>query len=105
TEFNMKDCPAELIKGERFAFIKGVPKLLGTPHAFKQRGNTGMWVSDLLPHTAKIVDDLAFIRSMHTDQFNHGPAQIFMTSGHQNVGRPSMGSWMTYGLGSECENL
>jgi len=104
-EFNNKECPAELIKGERFAFIKGVPKLLASPHTFKQYGKSGMWISDLLPHTAKIVDDLCFIRSMKTDHFNHGPAQVFMNSGHQIVGRPSMGSWMTYGLGSACENL
>jgi hypothetical protein len=104
-EFNNKEAPAELIKGERFAFIKGVPKLLASPHTFKQYGKSGMWISDLLPHTAKIVDDLCFIRSMKTDHFNHGPAQIFMNSGHQIVGRPSMGSWLTYGLGSACENL
>jgi len=104
-EYNNKECPAELIKGERFAFIRGVPKLLASPHTFKQYGKCGMWVSDLLPHTAKMVDDLCFIRSMKTDHFNHGPAQVFMNSGHQIVGRPSIGSWMTYGLGSACENL
>jgi len=104
-EYNNKECPAELIKGERFAFIRGVPKLLASPHTFKQYGKSGMWVSDLLPHTAKMVDDLCFIRSMKTDHFNHGPAQVFMNSGHQIVGRPSIGSWMTYGLGSACENL
>jgi hypothetical protein len=104
-EYNNKECPAELIKGERFAFIRGVPKLLASPHTFQQHGQCGMWMSELLPNTARIVDKLCFIRSMKTDHFNHGPAQIFMNSGHQIVGRPSMGSWMTYGLGSECENL
>ena len=105
TELNDQPCPESLIAGERFAFIKGIPKLLGSPHTFKQHGKSGMWVSDLLPHTAKVVDNLAFIRSLHTDQFNHGPAQIFMNSGHQIVGRPSMGSWLTYGLGSISDSL
>ncbi len=104
-ELNDQPCPESLIAGERFAFIKGVPKLLGSPHTFKQHGNSGMWVSNLLPHTAKVVDDLAFIRSVHTSQFNHGPAQIFMNSGHQIVGRPSLGSWLTYGLGSLSDSL
>jgi hypothetical protein len=89
-ELHMKPCPDELIKGQKFAFIKGVPKLLASPHTFKQYGKSGMWISDLLPHTAKIVDDLCFIRSMKTDHFNHGPAQVFMNSGHQIVGRPSI---------------
>ncbi len=105
TELDGRPCPESLLKGERFAFIKGVPKLLGSPHAFAQAGQSGQWVSALLPHTAKIVDRLAIIRSLHTDQFNHGPAQIFMNSGHQIVGRPSMGAWVTYGLGSVSDSL
>jgi len=104
-EFNGQDIPAELIKGQRFAFIKGTPKLLGSPHTFKQHGQCGAPVSNLYPHTAKIVDDIAFVKSMHTDQFNHGPAQIFMNTGNQIIGRPSMGSWLTYGLGSESSDL
>ncbi|HYG75414.1 MAG TPA: DUF1501 domain-containing protein [Planctomycetota bacterium] len=104
-EFNGQEIPQELIKGQRFAFIKGTPKLLGSPHKFKQYGQCGAPVSDLMPHTAQIVDDIAFIKTMHTDQFNHGPAQIFMNTGHQIIGRPSMGSWLTYGLGSESNDL
>jgi hypothetical protein len=104
-ELNSQPCPESLIKGERFAFIKGVPKLLGSPHTFARHGQSGMWVSELLPHTAKVVDQLAFVRSLKTDHFNHGPAQIFMNSGHQIVGRPSMGSWVTYGLGSVSDSL
>jgi hypothetical protein len=104
-ELNGMPCPESLIAGERFAFIKGVPKLLGSPYSFKRYGQSGMWLSDRLPHLSTVVDDLAFIRSMHTDHFNHGPAQIFMNSGHQIVGRPSLGSWLTYGLGSMCESL
>lgn len=98
-------CPDEFTKGERFAFIKGTPRLLGTPHTFKRAGQSGAEVSNLLPHTAKIVDDIAIIRSMNTTQFNHAPAQIFMNTGHQIPGRPSMGSWLTYGLGSENKDL
>jgi hypothetical protein len=104
-ELNGQDVPAEAIKGERFAFIKGVPKLLGSPHTFKKHGQCGAEVSNLMPHTSQIVDDLAFIKTMHTDHFNHGPAQIFMNTGNQVIGRPSMGSWLTYGLGSESNNL
>jgi hypothetical protein len=102
---NGKFVPEEFLKGERFAFIRGVPKLLGSPHAFKQNGQSGGWVSEILPHLGSIVDDIAIVRSMSTTQFNHAPAQIFMNSGHQIMGRPSMGSWITYGLGSEAREL
>ena len=91
-ELNEKPIPEELIKGERFAFIRGVPQILGSPFKFKQHGESGQWVSELLPHTSEIVDDIAIIRSMNTDQFNHAPAQIFANTGHQLPGRPSMGS-------------
>jgi uncharacterized protein DUF1501 len=99
------NAPDEILKGERFAFIRGTPKLLGSPYTFKQYGRSGAAVSELLPHTASIVDDIAIVRSLHTTQFNHAPAQIFMNTGHQIVGRPSMGSWLTYGLGSESADL
>ncbi|MEX0715282.1 MAG: DUF1501 domain-containing protein [Planctomycetaceae bacterium] len=104
-ELNGQDCPAELTQGERFAFIKGTPKLLGTPHKFARRGELGAYVSDLLPNIASIVDDLTIIRSLKTDQFNHAPAQLFLYTGSPRNGRPSMGSWVTYGLGSESANL
>ena len=104
-ELSGQNCPAEYLKNERFAFIRGVPKLLGTPHQFSQHGQSGAWVSTLLPETSKIVDDLTFIKSMNTTQFNHAPAQIFMNTGHQVPGRPAMGSWLTYGLGSEAREL
>ncbi|HEX9202470.1 MAG TPA: DUF1501 domain-containing protein, partial [Vicinamibacteria bacterium] len=104
-EFDGKNIPDEFVKGERFAFIKGKPRLLGSPYAFKRWGQSGAEVSELLPHTAGIADDLAVLRSVHTTQFNHAPAQIFMNSGHQIVGRPSLGSWLTYGLGSESRDL
>jgi hypothetical protein len=98
-------CPEELIKGERFAFIKGVPKLLGSPHTFRKHGQSGAELSNLLPHLGTIVDDIAIVKSMHTTQFNHAPGQIFMNTGHQIPGRPSLGSWLSYGLGSENKDL
>jgi len=104
-KLNMQPCPDALMKGERFAFIKGVPKMLGTPYKFKQYGESGAWVSEVLPHTAGIVDDIALIRSMNTDQFNHAPAELFLYTGNAIAGNASMGSWLTYGLGSENANL
>src|SRR5205085_12350865 len=104
-KLNGEKIPESFIKGERFAFIKGAPRLLGSPYQFKPRGQSGANLSELLPHLAAVADQLAIIRSMHTTQFNHAPAQIFMNSGHQIVGRPSMGAWLTYGLGSESRDL
>jgi len=98
-------CPQSFLKGKRFAFTTGVPKLLGTPHKFSQYGQCGAWVSDVLPHIGDIVDELAMIHSVQTDQFNHAPAQLMLYTGSQRMGRPSLGSWVTYGLGSENENL
>ena len=100
-----EEIPEEIIEGERFAFIKGVPKLLGSPHEFAPRGESGQVISELLPHLHTIADDICIVRSMQTDQFNHAPAQLFMNTGFQIPGRPSMGSWMTYGLGSENQDL
>ncbi|HEY3939416.1 MAG TPA: DUF1501 domain-containing protein [Bryobacteraceae bacterium] len=104
-KYDGQSIPEELVKGERFAFIKGTPKLLGSPFEFSRCGRSGAEISELLPHLKKVADDIAIIRSIHTTQFNHAPAQIFMNSGFQIIGRPSMGSWMTYGLGSECKDL
>ncbi len=104
-ELDGKECSEELIAGERFAFIKGVPKFLGSPYDFARHGRSGQEFSTLLPHLASCADDLAIVRSMHTDQFNHAPAQIFLNSGHSRIGRPSMGSWLSYGLGSENRDL
>ncbi len=97
--------PEEMIKGERFAFIKGTPKLLGSPFRFRRHGRSGQELSDLLPNLARHADDIAIIRTVHTTQFNHAPAQIFMNTGHQIIGRPSFGSWLTYGLGSSNKDL
>jgi hypothetical protein len=104
-QMNMQDCPESLRKGERFAFIQGVPKMLGTPYKFKQYGQSGAWVSEVLPHTAGIVDDICLIRSVYTDQFNHAPAELFVYTGNANPGYASLGSWVTYGLGSENQDL
>ncbi len=98
-------CPDSLIKGKQFAFTSGVPKLLGTPQKFSQRGKSGAWVSDALPGIASIADDLCFVKAMYTEQFNHAPAELLLYTGAARPGRPSMGAWMTYGLGSESKDL
>ena len=100
-----KDAPAELTDGERFAFIKGTPTILASPYGFTKQGESGIPVSELLPHFGSIVDDVTLVHSMHTDQFNHAPAQLFLYTGAPQLGRPSMGSWITYGLGSSAQNL
>ena len=95
-KYDGQEIPAEFIpKGERFAFIKGTPRLLGSPFTFKKHGQSGAELSELLPHLASIADDIAIVRSMHTTQFNHAPGQIFMNTGSQVFGRPSIGSWLT----------
>jgi len=98
-------CPDEYLKGKRFAFTSGVPKLLGTPRKFAKHGKSGVEMSDAVPHLHEVADDLCIIRSMNTDQFNHAPAELLLYTGSPRQGRPSMGSWVTYGLGSENENL
>ncbi|NBA86746.1 DUF1501 domain-containing protein [Emticicia sp. CRIBPO] len=100
-----KDCPEEFLKGKTFAFIRGTPKMLGPQGKFAQHGQSGAWVSDYLPHFQHVVDEVCFMKAMHTDQFNHAPAQLFMQTGSARLGRPGMGSWAVYGLGSENENL
>ncbi|MGJ1433001.1 DUF1501 domain-containing protein [Sphingobacterium spiritivorum] len=100
-----KPCPDSLLKGKKFAFIRGTPNMLGPQATFAQYGESGAWISDHLPHFSKVVDDVSFLKAVHTDQFNHGPAQLFMHTGSARLGRPSIGSWVTYGLGSENSNL
>jgi hypothetical protein len=100
-----KDCPDEFLKGRRFAFTSGVPKLLGSPRKWAQHGPNGTWISDALPNLAGVAGEMAVIRSMNTEQFNHAPAELLLYTGSPNQGRPSMGSWVTYGLGSENQNL
>jgi hypothetical protein len=104
-KLNGKECPKEFLEGKQFAFIQGVPKMLGPQFPFKQHGQSGAWLSDRLPHFSSVVDDVCFVKSMHTDQFNHGPAQLLVHTGSQNPGSPSIGAWATYGLGSDNQNL
>lgn len=106
-ELNGKPIPESYTKGKRFAFMDSSHRnnLLGSKRTFTQHGQSGAWVSDYLPHTAKIVDDLAFVKTCKTDLFNHAPAKLFMNTGSGLFGRPSMGAWVTYGLGSECDDL
>jgi hypothetical protein len=104
-ENNGKPCPRHLIEGERFAFLPKNPRLLGTPFKFAKHGESGQEMSELLPHLARHADDIAIVKSLHTEEFNHGPAQVFMMTGFGRQGRPSLGSWLTYGLGSEARDL
>jgi hypothetical protein len=104
-QMDRKPCPDDLLKGQRFAFIKGHPILLGSPYKFKQHGKCGAWISELLPHVSELVDNLAFIKAMNTDQFNHAPAELFLFTGAPRAGGASLGSWVTYGLGSENQDL
>jgi hypothetical protein len=104
-KWNGKVPPAELIKDYRAAFINPSSTLLGPKFKFAKHGQSGAELSELLPHTAEIVDDIAIVKSMHTDAFNHAPGQILMSTGSQQFGRPSMGAWATYGLGSESQDL
>lgn len=100
-----KECPEEYLKGKTFAFIRGVPKMLGPQGKFAQHGKSGAWISDYLPYFQNMADEVSFLKAMHTDQFNHAPAQLFMQTGSPRLGRPGMGAWATYGLGSENQNL
>ncbi len=105
TKLDGKECPGEFLEGKQFAFIQGVPKMLGSQYPFHQAGESGQWISDRLPHFEEVIDEVCFIKSMWSDQFNHGPAQLLLHTGSQNPGNPSAGAWATYGLGSENQNL
>lgn len=100
-----QDCPQSFLEGKKFAFIRGVPKMLASQAKFGQFGQSGAWLSNYLPHLTNIVDELSFLKGVTTDQFNHAPAQLLMQTGSARLGRPSMGSWVTYGLGTENSNL
>ncbi|WP_435006858.1 DUF1501 domain-containing protein [Tundrisphaera lichenicola] len=104
-KFDGKPVPAEVVKDQRYAFIQPDASLMASRFKFERRGNSGAELSEMLPHLAKVVDDIAIVKSVHTDQFNHAPAQILFNTGSSLPGRPSMGSWVTYGLGSEANDL
>jgi hypothetical protein len=97
--------PADLLKGYRAAFINPNSKLLGPKFSFAKHGQSGAELSELLPHLAKVVDDISIVKSMTTDAFNHAPGQLLMNTGSMIFGRPSFGAWTTYGLGSEAQDL
>lgn len=98
-------CPQSFLEGKNFAFIQGTPNMLGPQFPFQQHGKSGAWVSDRMPHFAKVVDDVSFIKTLQTDQFNHGPAQLMVHSGQARIGYPSIGSWVTWGMGTENADL
>ncbi|MCW5981916.1 MAG: DUF1501 domain-containing protein [Bryobacteraceae bacterium] len=108
-EFDGKVAPESILNGKRFAFMdtfaKEPPKLLGTRREFKQCGPAGAWMSDLLPNIASITGDITFVSGIATDNFNHGPAKCFVNTGSIRFGRPSIGAWVTYGIGSESRDL
>ena len=104
-EIEGKPIPPEIIGGQRYAFIRPDAAVLGPQFKFARHGDSGAELSEMLPWLAGVVDEIAIVRSCRTDQFNHAPAQIFMNCGFGQPGRPSMGSWVTYGLGSECDEL
>jgi Protein of unknown function (DUF1501) len=104
-EYEGKPIPPSIIGGQRYAFIRSDAAVLGPRFRFVRRGDSGAEIADILPHFGKIVDDVCLIRSMHTDQFNHAPAQIFLNTGAAQPGRPSLGSWVVYGLGAQTSDL
>ncbi len=104
-KYDRQLAPEELFKGKRFSFLRGHPKLLGSPYQFSKYGQSGAEISELLPRLSAVADDLCFVKSMFTTEFNHGPAQLVFHTGLNRQGNPSIGSWTTYGLGSDSENL
>lgn len=104
-ELEGKPLPPSVIMGQRYAFIQPDAAVLGPRFKFAKHGQCGAELSDVMPHLAKVVDDIAIVRSVHTDLFNHSPAQLFVNTGSGIPGRPSMGSWLSYGIGSEADDL
>ncbi|MDZ4799972.1 MAG: DUF1501 domain-containing protein, partial [Bryobacteraceae bacterium] len=100
-----KPIPESLLKESMFAFITGRPDLLGSPYPFQKAGDSGIMISDLLPKIREIAGELTFIRTMHTDEVGHAAAELFLQSGFARVGRPSFGSWVSYGLGTMNKDL
>ena len=104
-KMNGQPCPEELTRGKRFAFIGDNLKLAGTSYEFRRHGQSGAEISELLPHLGSIADDICIVKSLHTNEINHAPAQMFLHTGFGRGGRPSLGAWVTYGLGSENRDL
>jgi len=103
--FDGQTCPEEILRGRRFAFIGGQMTLAGTRFRFRRHGQSGQQISELLPNLGRVADDIAVIRTLHTEEINHAPAQMFLHTGFGRGGRPSFGSWLAYGLGSENQDL
>ncbi len=104
-KYDGKPCPDDFIQGKRFAFLRGHPNIAASKYVFQRHGRSGAEMSELLPNLAKVADEIAIVKSLQTDEFNHAPAQLFLHTGFGRLGRPSFGSWVTYGLGSENEDL
>ncbi len=104
-ELDGKPIPPSVIKGQRYAFIQPDAAVLAPRFKFQKHGQSGLELSEVLPHLGSVADDIAVVRSLHTDQFNHSPAQLFFNTGSPIPGRPAMGSWLSYGIGSESNNL
>jgi hypothetical protein len=104
-KYDGQPIPAEIVKNQRYAFIQRDAALMASRFQFARHGQSGAELSEMLPHLASVVDDIALIKTVHTNQFNHAPAQIFMNTGSPLQGRPSMGAWVTYGLGVETSDL
>ncbi len=98
-------CPDSFLEGKRFAFLRGHPRLLGTRFGFRRHGQSGLELSELLPNLATVADELCLIKTLHTEHFNHAPAQLFFQTGFGRFGRPTLGSWVNYGLGTENSDL
>jgi uncharacterized protein (DUF1501 family) len=105
TKLEGQPVPPSVLKGQRLAFIRSDAAVLGPRYKFAKHGNSGAELSEMLPHLAGVMDDICIIKSCQTSQFNHAPGQIFMNTGFSQPGRPSMGAWVTYGLGSEATDL
>ena len=103
--FDGTSVPEEIVKDQRYAFIRKDASLMASPFSFERHGESGAELSEMLPHLSEQVDKIAIVKSVFTDQFNHAPAQIFFNTGSPRLGRPSMGSWVTYGLGTEAEDM
>src|SRR5258705_4288796 len=104
-KYDGQPVPAHIVQDQRYAFIEKNAALMSPRYKFKKHGQSGQEISEILPHTATVADDICIIRSMYSEQFNHAPAQIFLNTGTAQLGRPSMGSWISSGLGSESPDL
>src|SRR5438046_3805981 len=104
-KYNAKPVPKEVVMGQKYAFIKPDAALFASEFKFARHGRSGAELSEALPHLAEVVDDIAIVKSMTTDAFNHAPGQVLMQTGSTQFGRPCLGSWVLYGLGSDSQNL